>query len=322
LPLVESTYSPAFFLKNAHLATIIPNKLRRIEGVTYTRERLELPDNDFVDIDYSKCVSKTILIFLHGLEGNSSRAYAKSVVKQANAIGWDACVMNQRGCSGEPNRLYSSYHSGKSEDLRFFVNSLIQKQNYDTIYLAGVSLGGNIILKYLGEEGLSLNSKIKGAFCVSVPLDLESSAVELAKPKNFVYMKRFLKTLKSKTIEKASKFPSKTSINEILQCRNFLDFDNLYTAPAHGFKNAEHYWKVNSSKPLLANITCPVKILSAKNDTFLGENCYPIQEAKNNSNLFLEVSKHGGHVGFMENWSLKEAQYFDRLIIQFLDSCI
>lgn len=318
MPLNQSTYRPLFFLKNPHLATITPNRFRSIKGVSYSRKRLTLKDGDFVDLDFSKVKSNTLVLVLHGLEGNSERAYARGIVKQANLNGWDAGVFNQRGCSGEANRLITSYHSGKTDDLHEVIQFLISQKTYQRIHLIGFSLGGNITLKYLGEQSNSLSSIIHSAVAVSTPIDLESSSKELAKRINRIYMNRFLKSLRIKTKQKLEAFPNcGISLYDLNKCENFSDFDNLYTAPIHGFKNATDYWRKCSSKQFLHDIKIPTLLINALDDPFLDDSCFPTEIAKDSNSFHLIIPKHGGHVGFIDTWPLHKPQYTERIALDF-----
>jgi predicted alpha/beta-fold hydrolase len=229
-------------------------------------------------------------------------------------------VFNQRGCSGELNRLLSSYHSGKSEDLREVIVRLTTNYEYDSIFLIGVSLGGNIVLKYCGEEGESIHPSIKAAVTISVPTDLEDSAKQLAKASNSIYMKRFLKSLTEKTLCKIEAFPDcGITKKDVLNCKNFIDFDNLYTAPVHGFKNAVDYWNECSSKSFIPHIKVRSLLLTSQNDPFLGEGCYPIKEAQNHEFFHLETTKHGGHVGFADKWPLRATQFLEKRPYEFIE---
>jgi len=319
MPLViNSNFKPNVFFRHRHFSTVAPSLFRKIKGIEYNRKRLETPDGDFIDLDFSTVNSSTIVIITHGLEGNSDRMYLKGMVQSVNSEGWDAVALNLRGCSGEVNNLYLSYHSGKTDDLELLIHHILKNHKYEKIMLIGFSLGGNITLKFLGEQGTDINSKIKGAVAISVPVDLKDSAAQLAKKSNAIYMKRFVKMLKPKLLEKSKRFPEQAPGKEnILLIKDFYDFDELYTAPAHGFKNAEDYWEKCSSKPVLPAIAIPTLLINAKNDPFLGPLSYPKKEAENSKWFYLETPNYGGHVGFASHfkmdgqlWDEKQAMLF------------
>ena len=298
MPIIDSSYQSAWYLKNKHLGTIYPTLFREVQPIQYTRKRLFTPDNDFIDIDSTSVKNKSLVLILHGLEGTSNSKYILGLVHFLNQNNLDTAVFNQRSCSGEPNNLLSSYHSGKSDDLSFIVQQI--ESEYKQIILVGFSLGGNITLKYLGEQAEAIHPKIQKAITISVPCDLKGSSYELKKRSNKIYMERFLKTLKSKTIEKLNRFPNSViSKSDILNCKNFFDFDGIFTGPVHGFKDAFDYWEKCSSKQFIPNIKIPTLLINAQNDPFLSTTCFPIIEANENKNFFLEMPKYGGHVGFV-----------------------
>lgn len=320
MPLLKSEYQPIFPFTKKHFNTVFRTLFTKTT-VNYNRNRLELQDGDFMDIDFIHTHSKTVVIALHGLEGSSQSSYMLTLSKLLSQHNFDVAAVNLRGCSGEPNQNYSSYHSGKTDDLEGIVNYILSNYNYENIYIVGYSLGGNILLKYLGEQQSSVHSKIKATVAVSVPCDLASSSKVLAKRSNKIYMNRFLKTLKSKAVEKNNQFPeAKMPIERLLQSKNFLDFDDLYTAPAHGFKNAEEYWRLSSSKPFLEKICTPTLMISALDDPFMSEACFPFESAKNNSSLSLETPKYGGHVGFNTSLFPNKNFWLEHRILEFFQS--
>ena len=321
MPLIPSSnFKPSFLFRNNHFSTIAPSMFRKVNGVNYNRKRITTPDDDFLDIDFSTVNSNTIVIITHGLEGNSERAYARGMVRAVNNAGWDAVAINLRGCSGEPNNLYLSYHSGKTDDIDLIIHHIKENYDYDKIMLIGFSLGGNITLKYLGEQGENANPLISSAVAISVPIDLEDSAVQLAKKSNVLYMNRFVKMLKPKMIGKAERFPEWGLAREdILKMSNFYHIDDLYTAPAHGFKNAKDYWAKCSSKPFLPNIKIPTLLINALNDPFLGELSIPFREAKNSKYFFLETPDYGGHVGFIKGLNMNRELWNEKRTIEFLN---
>ncbi|MFZ0482850.1 MAG: alpha/beta fold hydrolase [Desulfobacterales bacterium] len=301
MPLIsKSDYNPMVLFSNAHFQTIYPPLFRKVKGVNYVRERILTPDRDFIDLDWSKVGADRAVIVSHGLEGHSRRSYVLGMIKAFNARGWDGIAFNFRGCSGEPNRLIRSYHCGATEDLHTVVSHVIEKKGYSSISLVGFSVGGNLTLMYLGEKNDILPSLIKSAAAVSVPCDLESSSKKLAQRSNMLYMKRFLKMCHKKIRTKMKIMPDKINDANYDSIKTFEDFDNRYTAPIHGFLNAKDYWSKCSCKQYLAGINIPTLLINAQNDPFLGEACYPLEEARNNSYLFFEMPKSGGHVGFVD----------------------
>ena len=285
--------------KNGHFSTIYNGLWRKIGDLEQKRERIDLPDSDFLDLDwsFSTISSDKVVILLHGLEGHGQRPYMVGAAKAFNASGFDACAVNFRGCSGETNRLFRSYHSGATEDLDVVVQSILRTKKYSIIYIKGFSLGGNMALKYLGE-GREIPKEIKGIVGISVPCDLHSSLKELLKLKNSPYSQRFKKHLLEKLYLKLPLFPNQISKKDILDIKTLKDFDDIYTSRAHGFKNALDYYEKCSCLQFLPNIKVPSLIINAQNDSFFGPECYPFKEAQGNSNLYLETPKYGGHVGF------------------------
>jgi predicted alpha/beta-fold hydrolase len=211
--------------------------------------------------------------------------------------------MNFRSCSGEVNRLFRSYNAGATEDLEEVIQFCLQKKKYDKMVLSGFSLGGNLLLKYLGETQF-LPKEIKAAVAVSVPSDLGASLKELAKHKNYLYSRRFLKKLKNQLYERQALFPKEIEKNEIAACNSLLAIDELYTSKAHGYKDAADYYQKCSSLQFLPNIGIPTLLINARNDSFLSESSYPLEIAKNSELLHLEMPEHGGHVGFIQKGEL------------------
>ncbi|HPJ39942.1 MAG TPA: alpha/beta fold hydrolase [Spirochaetota bacterium] len=294
----ESTYRAPLLLGGNHLQTILPTLFRKVKGIEYTRERIDTPDGDFVDIDFSSVGSDKAVLVSHGLEGKSDRAYVKGMIRAFNRRGWDGAAFNFRGCSGEPNRTASTYHSGKTEDLHRVVEYLISKKGYTAITLVGFSLGGNLTLKYAGEMGTAIPSPVRCAIGISAPCDLVSSSIELHKPKNYLYTKRFLSTLIEKMKVMSPLFPPGIS-RDYSSIKTLKDFDDMFTAPLNGFRDAMDYWTQCSSRKYISGTAIPTLILNAMDDPILGPECFPYSEAEQNSRLFLETPKKGGHVGFI-----------------------
>lgn len=299
MPLVKSEYDPPFLFKSGHFSTIYSGLFRRVNGLEQQRERLEFQDGDFIDLDWSFTSSSTskLIILLHGLEGNGQRPYMTGSAKAFIANGHDVCAVNFRGCSGETNRLYKSYHSGATGDLTALINHIINQNKYREIYIKGFSLGGNLALKYVGEMQY-LPPQLKAVIAVSVPCSLHSSLIELLKPKNYLYAKRFKNHLVAKLRAKQKLFPHLITNEDIAMVKTLKDFDDIYTSKAHGYKDALDYYEKCSSLQFLPRIGIPTLILNAKNDSFLGPECYPHVYSEKNSKIFLETPQYGGHVGF------------------------
>lgn len=312
----DSQYRPPVGFGNPHVQTVYPTLFRRVEGVSYQRERIDTVDGDFLDLDFSPIGTRRLAIVLHGLEGDSSRSYMKGMVKAVNRGGWDALAVNFRGCSGEPNRKLRLYHSGDTADLARVVDHVLSTGRYDELALIGFSLGGNVILKYLGEQGKQTPPAIRRAATFSVPCDLSACSVEIGRLRNRLYLKRFLVMLRVKIKAKMALRPGEIDDRDWEKMKSLKDFDNRYTAPLHGFTDAEDYYVRASSKPFLESISVPTLIVNAADDPFLSETCFPRREAESNGNLFLEIPKHGGHVGFVsfnvlgEFWSEARAASF------------
>ncbi|WP_210463506.1 YheT family hydrolase [Rufibacter roseolus] len=308
-----------FFLLNGHLQTILPSTLRRLPPHTYTRERIQTPDKDFLDLDWSKVGSQTLVVISHGLEGDTHRPYMKGMVRAMNKAGWDALAWNFRSCSGEPNHLLRSYHMGAVEDLDLVVRHALQTGKYETIHLVGFSMGGNLTLNYLAQWSDKVPAQVARAAVFSVPCHMKSACLQLAKPANRIYMRRFLKSLHEKLKEKSQRF--ELDLTGYEQINSFEQFDDRYTAPLHGFKNAADYYERCSSVSHLHRIKVPTLLVNAQNDPFLSKECFPVEQARQNPNFYLEMPKEGGHVGFSEGF-FKGRYYSERRAVAFLEGIV
>ena len=255
MPIVESAYKPPFLFRNGFVSTVYSGLARRVKGLKQERERITLIDSDFIDLDWSYAKNKTnkVIVMLHGLEGNGQRPYMTGVAKLFIENDVDAVCVNFRGCSGEPNLKYRSYHSGATEDLVDIINHLTNTKHYTNIYFHGISLGANMVLKYLGERD-NVPIEIKGVVAVSVPCDLNGSCNELHTFKNVLYHENFKKYLVKRLKIKQLQHSDKLSVKEVKSINTLKEFDNVYTSRAHGFKDALDYYKQCSSLQFLPNI--------------------------------------------------------------------
>ncbi|MBX2841321.1 MAG: alpha/beta fold hydrolase [Flammeovirgaceae bacterium] len=301
MPIVKSQafHSPLIQF-NGHLQTIIPSFFREVKNVNYSRERIETPDGDFLDIDWSDKGNRKAVLVSHGLEGSTNRHYVKGVIRLFNKNGWDGIGWNCRSCSGEMNRLPRFYHHADTPDLSFVIDHVLSKKKYEELLLIGFSMGGSLTLKYFGERGEKVRSEIKKGIALSVPCDLTDCSIELEKKGKMFYNKRFFNKLSEKVKAKAELMPGKISAEPLVRYNitSLRKFDQNYTAPLHGYKSAEDFYDRASSKHHLTGIRKPVLLINALNDPFLVGKCYPIEIAIKSDFLDLEMPENGGHVGF------------------------
>ena len=314
MPILSNDYKPPFLFKYRHINTIYSTLFRKTKPISFKRKRIETLDDDFLDIDFIENGSKKIVILCHGLEGSSNSKYILATAKLLSKNGYSIAAMNYRFCSGEINRQLITYHSGKTDDLHTVINYVLP--NYDAIYLVGFSLGGNLILKYNGDGLFPLSSKIKASVAISVPIDLKDSSISLQKRENKLYNWRFLRTLSKKMYLKHNQFPKELDINPLKMIKNLTDFDEYFTSKINGFKNAQDYYFKASSKQFICNISRPTLLINAKDDPFLSQSCFPINEAKNSLNFYLMIPKYGGHVGFI---SKGDFYWSENQILKFID---
>lgn len=280
------------------MQTIFPALFRRVPQVTLQHERIELIDGDFIDLSWSGKSRSRLAILSHGLEANAQTPYIQGMAAALIRHGWDVLAWNFRGCSHEPNRLLRMYHSGETEDLHRVISHAETVHSATRIDLIGFSLGGNLTLKYLGEGKFPHSPRLTRAVAFSVPCDLACSSQQLSFAKNRIYMERFLVAMRAKLHAKKRLFPELLDLTGLHKIRTFQEFDDRYTAPIHGFRNAADYWERNSCRQFLADIRLPTLLMSAENDPFLGENCYPREEAAASEWFHFEAPATGGHVGF------------------------
>ncbi len=306
MPLLpEPEFRPPFYLRSGHLHTLSPTLFRKAFPTTPKSERLELDDGDFLDIDWHRAPHKRsnrLALILHGLEGNARKKYMTGMARALNLAGWDVICMNFRGCSQEINRLPRLYHSGATDDLHTVLLHGLQ-QGYRSAALVGFSMGGNQILKYLGEAPEKVPPQVAAAIAFSVPCQLGDSCQVISKPTNCIYMRYFMHGLKAKVRAKATMFPLIYNTTGLAAMHSFIPFDNAYTAPVHGFHDAFDYYRRCSATQFLPAIRIPTLLVQAKDDPFLSASCYPLQEARHNPNLYLEMPRYGGHVGFLQGLS-------------------
>lgn len=292
-------YAPPLFLGNGHLQSILPSVFRRVAPPAYERETLELADGDFLEVDWLRRGQDRVAILSHGLGGHSRRAYISGMARALSAAGWDIAAWNFRGCGGALNRRPAFTHSGSSGDLAAVIDSARSPGRYRKIALVGFSMGANITLLYLGRKGNAVPDEVCGAVAFSAPSDLRAAAEAIGRPGNRIYMTRFLRQLREQLQAMSARFPDQISLRDYETVHDFKDFDDRYTAPLHGFKDALDYWEQSSSRRVLRDIVRPAWIISARNDPFLAPACFPEAEAAENPCVHLVAPASGGHCGFM-----------------------
>jgi predicted alpha/beta-fold hydrolase len=261
--------------------------------------------------------ARPTVLGLHGLEGSSSAHYVRGLLARARERGWRALALNFRGCSGDMNRLVRSYHSGETGDLDELVRRA--RREADRIVVAGFSLGGNVLVKWLGEQGDRAPGEVKAAVAISVPFDLALSAATLDGPGfwTWVYRTRFLRSLKRKALEKLRRFPGAADVRRVKRARSLFEFDDALTARLHGFASAPDYYAQSSSGPLVDRVRVPLLLLSAEDDPFIPARCFP---RSRNPFVEKELSPRGGHLGFVEGPLWRPRFYAERRAIAFLEA--
>lgn len=288
----------AFPFSNGHVHTVFPVLFRAQPDLAYERQRLDTSDGDFVDLDWSLGKSDRLVLILHGLEGHSRRKYVLGMGRAARMHGFDVLAMNFRGCGGEMNRKLTMYHSGLTQDLHEVLCMVQEQGRYASVDIVGFSLGGNVLLKYLGEDAARIPGIVRRAVAFSVPCDLEDAAEALARPQCAIYVRYLLDQLRKKIMEKNRLFSGVLDVKDVDTIRTFREFDDRFTAPLHGFRNAHDYWSRCSCRQFLSGIDRRTCIINAANDPFLGPKCFPRAEAARHPCLQLLSPPTGGHVGF------------------------
>jgi uncharacterized protein len=297
MPIITSTYHPSFIWRNPHVSTIYPSAFRKVLGVNYTRERLELSDGDFLDLDWSKSSDSNpkLAILSHGFLGNTTRPYLLGGVKAFNSDNYDVLAWNHRGLGGENNRFEKITIHGSSDDLEEVISNALSKKQYAEIILVGYSKGGNISLKYAGEKGKNIPSEIRKIVAISSPTDLQGSVDVMGK--DGFYTERFKSKLLKFLLNRPELIDNKT-LKEFPKFKYLDDFTDNYIAPLSGFKDARDYYDKCAAIHVVDKIRVPTLILNAQNDPVLSESCALLNFAKTSDYIFSEMPKHGGHCGF------------------------
>ena len=318
MPLIEkSSYKAPLLFCSAHLQTIYPSYARKLEAVDYQREEYVAPDGHKILLDWSKVGSECLVVVSHGLCGNPRRHYALSTVKAFNDVGWDALVWCYRGTGPTPLEDASSMTTNNSsQQLGWVAEHAILSGHYKKVALAGFSMGGDLNLMYLSREASTVPDEIVASVSFCGTIDVNASSRCFDSFMGRVYFKHFMKKLRKIVIDVENVCPGSVKHLERLDdVKNILEYDNLYTAPLAGFLNAEDYWKTSYAWRWLDKLQVPSLLVNPKNDPFLAGKCYPVEEARRNDALYLEMPSGGGHCGFFnfgegEWWPTRRAKEF------------
>ncbi|MBI2795508.1 MAG: alpha/beta fold hydrolase [Gemmatimonadetes bacterium] len=310
----DPSFRPAWWLRGAHAQTLWGKVRRRDPGIATRPEQWPAPDGDLLDVHrLDGPAGSPRLVILHGLEGTAASHYVRSSFDEAARRGWCAVLLLFRGCSGRLNHARRLYHSGETTDLDHVVRTLLREEPGAPIVLAGFSLGGNVLLKWLGEQGDRVPREVVAAAGVSVPFDLARGSRHLERGVSRVYSRTFLRSLKAKAAAKVAQFPDlPVRLGEAMTSRTLWEFDDAMTAPLHGFRDAAQYYARSSSLGYLARVRRPSLLLSAVDDPFLPASVLDDVRAvaRGNPALRLEFPERGGHVGFVSGARRGEPFYY------------
>ena len=319
-----ANYRAPAWLPGGQLQTLYAALLAPRPRVAYIRERWDTPDGDFIDLDWTgqspnNDASRPLVVLFHGLEGGSNSQYAAALMAAARAREWRGVVVHFRGCSGEPNRLRRAYHSGDSGEIDWILRRLRDSRPTSPVFAAGVSLGGNALLKWLGEQRIAANKIVDAAAAISAPVDLMASGDALGRGFNLIYTRNFLATLRRKTLAKLALFPGLCDRELMLASRTLREFDNLVTAPLHGYRDTDDYWTRASAMPGLRHITVPTLMINALNDPFLPAAALPAANAVSPA-VTCEFPATGGHVGFVTGAFPGRVDWMPQRVLDFYSS--
>tara|TARA_B100000989_G_scaffold291695_1_gene266510 strand:+ start:26239 stop:27195 length:957 start_codon:yes stop_codon:yes gene_type:complete len=304
---MSDVFKPAWWLPTSHLQTVWPTLSNRKILLTTKRERFELPDGDFVDLDWCGSSDGPLIFILHGLGGSANSPYAKGIMKACSERGWRVVLMHFRGCSGHINRLPRTYHSGETEDFDTVLKAIVKREQPSKVAAIGYSLGGNVLLKWLGEN--HSDNPLTAAVAVSVPMDLPKAADRMQQGFSKIYQWYLIRGLRQNIQKKFSLIDSPISLDNITHWRNFWEFDDKVTAPLHGFNGVYDYYHQASSRRYIKNIKTPTLIIHAKDDPFMTQDVIPKADELSDYTQLL-VSEKGGHVGFISGHTPGRAEYW------------
>jgi uncharacterized protein len=318
MPIISESSFPgaSSWQYNGHLQTLVPGIFRRVSGVTYTRERIFTPDDDFLDLDWIMNGHDRLVVLTHGLEGNTEKQYMRGAAKIFRNNGWDVLAWNCRSCSGEMNRAFRLYHHGDTLDIDLVLEHALATGRYKKVSLLGFSMGANITMNYLGTKSAAVPKEVCAAVVFSAPCDLEPASDALDHWDNTLYRVRFTRALVKKIKIKADLFPGRLDLSKLAKVQRWRDFDEWFSAPICGYRDANEFYQNSSAKFFISGIKVPTLLINALNDPILTPECMPYDLAREHAFFYLETPSAGGHCGFMGKddqevaWSEKRALAF------------
>jgi len=323
-------YTPPDWLRNPHAQTIYAACVARRPKVNFKRERWATPDGDFIDLDWlvdergavsaEPAPAPPLIVLFHGLEGSSHSHYARTLMHAIDKLGWRGAVVHFRGCSGEPNRLARAYHSGDSAEIDWILTRM-RRSEHGPLCAVAVSLGANVLLKWLGEKAAAARDLVTAACAISAPMDLVATGNALDHGFNRIYGWNFLRTLKHKSLAKLERYPGQGDARTIRRATTLRSFDDHVTAPLHGFIDAQDYWTRSSSKPWLKHIAVPTLVLNARDDPFLPSDALP-EPSDASASVTLQFPQHGGHVGFVTGRFPGSLEWLPQRVLRFIEHAI
>lgn len=316
MPLISSSSypGPPLYQFNGHMQTILPAVLRKVE-TPWERERIQLPDGDSLDLDWIDNGARRLILLTHGLEGNTDRHYMKGMANAFAARGWDVLGWNCRTCNGEMNEQLRMYNHGDTEDIGEVIRHALSTKDYQEVVLIGFSMGGSILMKYLGVNGRAVPEAVRAGIAFSSPCDLAESVAALELPGNGFYKRRFFNSLRPKIEAKARQYPDVLDLSNFDRIQQWKDFDNFFSAPINGYRDADDFYFQASAKNFMDGTDRPILLVNALNDPILTPACSPEALCDQHPLIFLERPRKGGHVGFSQRgkpnaWSEQRAMEF------------
>lgn len=316
---MTTPFRPAWWCRGGHAQTLGALILRPTPHVPLQRERWDTPDGDFLDVDrVAGDPGVPCVVMFHGLESSSRAKQVLGFMAGVHRVGWEGLAVNFRTCSGELNRLPRAYHGGDTAELAWLLQRVIAEDPTRPVGCLGISLGGNVLVKYLGEQGAQLPTQIRAAVAISAPFDLAISVTYLERGMSRLYMWTLVRSLKQKMFAKLKQYPDVVDPSRLRAVRTLAQFDHLVTGPLHGFSDGHAYWRAASSAPFIPGIQRPTLLINSSDDPFFPADALPTHAVAQNASVSAEFVPSGGHMGFLEGgWPGRPILWAERRTMAF-----